>query len=145
MTARVTMVPGRLFLGVLGTTLAARNCCLPVFAKSPNRSTWVSTPSSDCAADWISSGTAGPAGFASAAGAGFGADVSGPQPDRKPITLRAPTKNGREIPPIGEILRLGSCLPPHEVKDGVAPPSLAAARQQLLCIDLSIKDLAPPM
>src|ERR1700761_3405552 len=72
MTARVMIVPGMLlFFEVLGTTFAARNCCLPFFAKSPLSSTVVSAPSRDCAPAWMSSGTAG---FAGAAGAGAGSD-----------------------------------------------------------------------
>src|SRR5579871_4781443 len=50
MTARVMMVPGMLlFFVVFGTTFAARNCCFPFFARSPNRSTDVSVPSRACA------------------------------------------------------------------------------------------------
>ena len=54
---KITLHPGEavpgsgmlLFFEVLGTTLAAKNCCLPFFAKSPLRSTVVSVPRRDCA------------------------------------------------------------------------------------------------
>src|SRR5882672_6933125 len=42
--ARVTIVPGRLFVGVFGTTLAARNCCFPFFTRSPKANTCDSLP-----------------------------------------------------------------------------------------------------
>src|SRR5256884_404655 len=60
-----------LLVGVFGTTLAARNSCLPFSARSPNSNTWVSFPGRASAADWISSGTAGAAGLAAAGRAGL--------------------------------------------------------------------------
>src|SRR5260370_12843670 len=44
------MVPGKLFFGVFGTTLATRNSCLPFFARSPNANTCDSLPSNEAAA-----------------------------------------------------------------------------------------------
>src|SRR4029077_8184706 len=83
------MVPGRLFFGVFGTTFAARNCCFPVFARSPNASTVVSEPRRDCAPAWISSGTVGSAGFGAGAGSDFVGGVLLPQPIAKQIAHRA--------------------------------------------------------
>src|SRR5277367_4445719 len=67
------MVPGMSFLGVLGMTFAARNCCLPVFARSPNTRTCVSFPSRLIAAACMSSGTGGGAGLAGSSAADLGA------------------------------------------------------------------------
>src|ERR1700736_2684876 len=89
MTPRVMIVPGRLFFGVLGTTLAARNCCFPVFARSPNTSTVVSDPSRDSAPAWISAGTAGSAGFGGGAGSDVVAGALLPQPMTNQIAHRA--------------------------------------------------------
>src|SRR5215470_5180776 len=82
-TARVTIVPGKLFFGVLGTTFAARNCRFPVLARSPNVSTVVSFPKNALAAACISSGIAGSAVFVSVCAFCEGEDDV-PQPS--PIT-----------------------------------------------------------
>src|SRR2546429_258013 len=50
-TTRVTMLPGKLLVGVFGPTSAARNACFLFFAKSPNSSTCDSLPSSAFAAN----------------------------------------------------------------------------------------------
>ena len=63
-TARVTIVPGSVFFGVLGTTFAASSWRFPFLARSPKTSTVVSLPRKASAADCTSSGIAGPAGFA---------------------------------------------------------------------------------
>src|ERR1700747_2394996 len=135
MTPRVMTVPGRLFFGVLGTTLAARNCCFPVFARSPNSNTVVSEPSRDCAPDWTSSGTAGSAGFGAGAGSDFVAGVSLPQPMAKQIAHNAANcRVLRQSPPDVETLRFEPSRLPHEVKDGMAMRLLAAARRQSLLV-----------
>src|SRR5262245_61699038 len=109
-----------LFFGVFGTTLAAKNCCLPVLARSPKSRTVVSFPNNDWSAAVMSSGTAGSAGFAGAADSVFATGgVSDPQPGSKQATASTIISVFRVAPVLRRILHPCTATPPLQGKDGV--------------------------